>query len=71
MMFLICFERKVRRHLRSRNELFITLQLVFILAQTLRSGISHSYRVNEMQTGIYFVKIVINDTVLNYKFIKK
>jgi hypothetical protein len=30
-----------------------------------------SIAVSEMQSGIYFVKIVINNTVLNYKFIKK
>ncbi len=31
----------------------------------------HSISVSDLQSGIYFVKLVINDSTLNYKFIKK
>ena len=30
-----------------------------------------SIAVNDLQSGVYFVKIEMNDQVLNYKFIKK
>jgi Secretion system C-terminal sorting domain len=35
------------------------------------SGTIQSVVVSDLQSGIYFVKVVVNDDVLNYKFIKR